>query len=74
MVGRSKDVNIEIEGSCDPNYFLNTLNYDVEFSNGEIREHSNDVIAENMHSQVDEDGHSMQILDSIVCPRKDRNA
>ena len=47
---------------------------DVEFSDGEIKEHSANVIAENMHSQVDEDGCNTQILDYIVDYRKDRNA
>ena len=50
------------------------MTYDVEFSDGEIKEHSANVIAENMRSQVDEDGCNIQKLDSIVDDRKDINA
>ena len=60
--------------SYDTNIFLNTLTYDIEFSDGDIKEWSANVIAENMHSQVDEDGRNIQILDSIVDYRKDTNA
>ena len=58
--------------SYDPHPFLNIFTYDVEFSDGEIEQHSVNVIAENMHSQVDEDGSNIQILDSIVDYRKDK--
>ena len=60
-------------GSYDPNHFLNTLTHDVEFSDGKIKEHSANIIAENMCSQVDEDGCNTQILDSIVDYRNDSN-
>ena len=60
-------------GSHEPNPLLNILTYDVDFSDGEIKEHSANVIAENMNSQVDEDGRNVQILDSIFDYRKDRN-
>ena len=59
--------------SCDPDPFLNTLNYDVEFSCDEIKEHSVNVIAKNIHSQVDEELRNIKMLDSVVCCRKDRN-
>ena len=50
------------------------MTYDVDFSDGEIKEYSANVIAENMYSQVDENGCNTQILDSIVDYRKDSNA
>ena len=61
-------------GSCDKNFFLKTFTYDVEFPDGDIKECSANVIAENVCSQVDEDGSNTQILDSIVDCRKDSNA
>ena len=61
-------------GSCDSNLFLNTLTYDVEFSDGEIKECLANVLTDNMHAQADKDGHSIQILDAIVDYRKDSNA
>ena len=45
-------------GQYSPNNFLHTLNYDVEFLHGKNKEHSANVIAENMHAQVDDDGYS----------------
>ena len=74
VVGRSTDGNGKVTGSYDPNPFLNTLTYDVEFPDGEIKEYSANVIAENMYAQVDDEGHSVQILDSIVDYRKDSSA
>jgi len=50
------------------------MTYDVEFPNGEIKEYAANVIAENMYSQVDENGHAVQILDAIVDYRKDESA
>ena len=73
VIGQTKDGNGDATGSCDYNLLFNALTYDVEFSNSEIKECSANVIAENMHSQVDEDGCNAQILDSIVDYRKDRN-
>ena len=74
VAGRSKDINDDITGSYDPNPFLNTLTYHVEFPDGEIKECSANVIAENTHARVDEDAHDMQILDAIVDHRKDSSA
>ena len=74
VIGQTKDGNGDVAGSYDHNPFLNTLTYDVEFSDGEIKECLARVIAENMRSQVDEDGCNIQKLDSIVDDRKDINA
>ena len=52
---RTKDGNGDAIGSHDHNPFLKTLLYDVNFSDGEIKEHSANVMAENIHSQMDED-------------------
>ena len=43
-------------GSYNNNPILNTVVYDVESPDGSSREYSTNVIAENMISQVDEDG------------------
>ena len=37
VVGLTKDVNGDVTGSHDPNLFLNTLTYDVDLSDGEIK-------------------------------------
>ena len=74
VVGRTTDGNGNVAGSYDPNPFLNSLTYDVEFPDGEIKEYAANVIAENMYAQVDLDGHSVQILDAIVDYKKDESA
>ena len=37
VVSLCKDGNVKIKASCDPNTFLNCLNYDAEFPNGKIK-------------------------------------
>ena len=74
VIGQTKDGNGDVASSHGSNPFLNALIYDVEFSDGEIKECSANVIVENMHSQVDEIGCDAQMLDSILDCRKDRNA
>ena len=54
VVGRTTNGNRKVTGSYDPNPFLNTLTYDVEFPDGEIKEYSANIITENMHAQVDD--------------------
>ena len=74
VVGRSKDGDGNVIGSYDPNPFLNTMIYDVQFPDGEIKEYAANVIAENMYAQVDDEGHQHQLLDSIIDFKKDDNA
>ena len=50
VIGRTKDDNGNVAGSYDPNPFLNALTYDVEFSDGEIKDYSANAIVENIHS------------------------
>ena len=74
VVGRSKDSDGNISGTYDDNPHLNTMTYDVEFPDGEVREYAANVIAENMYAQVDADGHMHTMLDSILDYSKDGNA
>jgi len=65
-VGRARDMNGNIVGQYDDNALLNTLSYNVEFPDGEVREYGANVIAENMYSQVDPDECRYQLLDDII--------
>ena len=40
---------------------------------GDVKGHLANFIAENTQSQADEDGHNIQIMDSIVYCREDSN-
>ena len=53
---------------------LNSMVYDVEFPDGEIKEYSANIIAQNMYAQVDANGHHHTLLDSIVDYQKLDNA
>ena len=44
-------------GSYDDNPSRNSLLYEVEFEDGAIREYSANLIAQNMISQVDDEGY-----------------
>ena len=71
---RTKNIEGDQIGTFDPNPLLNSILYDVEFPDGEIKQYSANIIAENMYSQVDTQGHSTSLLDSIIDYRRDGNA
>ena len=71
---RTTDVNGNVIGSTNPNPFLNTALYDVEFIDGTVRHFGANIIAQNLYSQLDEDGHSQRLLHSIVDSKRDPNA
>ena len=58
-------------GTYHNNPFLNTVTYDVEFSEGQVKEYGANMIAENMLTQVDLDGYSLSLMDSIIDHCKD---
>ena len=63
---RSKDLNGDLVGTYDANPLLNSILYDVEFEDGSIKQYSANIIAENMYSQVDSEGFSTTLFDSII--------
>ena len=60
--GRSVTSEGETTGTFDDNPYLNSIVYDVEFPDREVKQYSAYLLAENMYSQVDADGHSMNLL------------
>ena len=63
---RSLDADGRTTGTYHDNPFLNTITYDVEFSDGQIKEYGTNIIAENMLTQVDSDRYSLSLMDSII--------
>ena len=53
-------------GSYDDNPFLNSIIYDIDFSDGTVKEYSANVIAENMLTQVDSDGYDVMVFNTTV--------
>jgi hypothetical protein len=60
-------------GTYDDLPMLNTMMYEVEFDDGQVKEYGATAIAENILSQVDEDGFSSPLLQAIVDHRKDNS-
>ena len=58
VISRVIDDNGNYVGNYDDNPVLNTLLYNVKFSDGTVREYTANTIIENMYSQVDYDGQS----------------
>ena len=62
-----------VVGTYDENPMLNSIVYEVEFPDGQVREYSANVIAENMLTQVDSDGYSLSLMEAIVDYQKDES-
>jgi len=60
-----------VAGTYDENPSLNTMIYEVEFPDGQLKEYAANVIAENMLTQVDSDGFSLTMMEAIIDYRKD---
>ena len=61
-----------VTGAYDENPMLNTIMHEVEFPDGQLKEHAaNVLIAENMLTQVDSDGFSLTMMEAIIDHRKD---
>ena len=62
----------QVAGTYDDNPFLNTIIYEVEFPDGQVKDYAANVIAENMLTQVDYNGFTLTMMDGIIdCERDD---
>ena len=66
VFGRSKEDNGNIIVKYDTNAVLNTMVYDVEFLYGSIRKYGENVISDNIYSQVDSEGFLHYIIYGIL--------
>jgi len=57
-------------GKSNPNPFLDTRRYIVEFTDGGLQEYDVNSIAESIYAQINDDGHYVTLLDSIIDHRK----
>ena len=53
------------------NPIINTLVYDVEFPDGEVKKYSANIIAKKLLAQVDDEGFKLTVFDSIIDHAKD---
>ena len=68
---RSFDADGRTTGTYHDNPFLNTITYDIEFPDGQVKEYGANIIAENMLTQVDSDRYSLSLMDSIIDHQRD---
>ena len=71
---RSLRPNGVVLGTYDDNPALNSIACGVEFPDRTIREHAAKVIAENILTQVDEDGLFLSLMEGIVDYKRDDTA
>ena len=58
-------------GRYDDNPILNSIAYEIEFPDGKVKEYAANILAENVLSQVDPDGHNQLLVEAIVDFKKD---
>ena len=71
VIQRTIGTDGQVTGTYDNNPILNSIIYDVEFPDGQVKEYAANIIAENMLTQVDSDGMSTTLMEVIVDHRRD---
>ena len=71
VCGRTVGPDGKTIGTFHDTPIFNSIVYDVEFTDGEVKEYSANVIDENMHSQVDNEGFTLTLLDTILDFKQD---
>lgn len=71
VLGRTLNEDGKVSGNYDDNPIFNGMTYDVRFPDGQVVEYSANVIAENLHNQVDDEGFTKTKLDCIVAHKTD---
>ena len=74
VIGRSAESDGTVIGFYDDNPMLNSFLYNVKFPDGQVKEYSANVLAENMLTRADRDGFSAILLESIIDYKKDESA
>ena len=74
VIGRKRDADGNPVGKRNANPILDTREYEVEFPDGATDVFTANTIAENLYSQVDEEGNSFAIMSEIVDHKKDGTA
>ena len=64
----------KVIGNTDDNPILNTLIYDVEFPNGNIKKYSENFIAENVLVNCDSEGYYSSMMACILDHKHDGSA
>ncbi len=71
VIKRAKELDGTKKDRAHPNPLFDTRSYLVEFKDGSVSKYTANIIAENIYSQVDKEGHSFSILKEISGHRKE---
>ena len=63
---RAMQVEVKPTGQASNTLMLDTRQYEVEFMDGDIEVYTANIIAENLLSQVEEEGHCQMIINEIL--------
>lgn len=74
VIGRKRDVNDNPIGVAHSNPIFDTRLYQVQFPEGNVEEYSTNVIAQNIYSQLDNEGHRYLLLNEIIDYKTDEGA
>ena len=74
VLGRTLDKQGRVIGNPNDNPLLNTLMYDVEFPDGNIKKYAANIIAENVLVNCDSEGNYSNLMSCIVGHKKDGSA
>ena len=71
---RSRDQEGELIGKTNYNPLLDSSTYEVQFEDGSVDRYHANIIAENIYSRIDSEGHSQYMLDEILDHKSDDTA
>ena len=74
VLRRSVDKKGKVIGNANDNPLLNTLMYDVEFPDGNIKKYAANIIAENILVNCDSEGHYSSLMSCIIDHKCDGSA
>lgn len=66
VIGRNLDDEGRTSGRYDDNPILNSIVYDVEFPDGQVKAYAANTIADSLWRDADIDGYSSAVLDAII--------
>ena len=74
VIKRSKGSDGQPKGKAHKNPLFDSQEYLVEFEDGAIREYTTNLIAENIYSQIDDEGQHFTLIDEIIDHKRDNSA
>jgi hypothetical protein len=70
VIGRTVSPSGRPEGQYHEDPAMNSMTYDVQLPDGDVKEYAANIIAENLLNQIDDEGFSTTMVESVVDHRK----